>query len=83
MTQLTPELISAIKEKLPMERFVPSEKVIAQHELFNQFKVDYPNLPKLVFYICMDEIFGVCHEKDEQNDLGRKIQYVSPTKKPQ
>lgn len=86
--ELNPQVIDAYKQILsnPSEHgfdfkpikdcFEKSEKVTAKHILFNQF-IEYIKkpLPKLIFYILMDEIFGVCNGKDESGNLGYHLQF--------
>lgn len=58
------------------EVIVKSETVTAQHNLFNDFalylKSNLPNadLPKVIFYILLQEIFGNCTGKDETGAAG-------------
>lgn len=51
------------------ELLIPSDKVIAKHILYNDYKkaIDR-NVPKVVFYIIMDEIFPI--GKAEDGNLG-------------
>jgi hypothetical protein len=54
---LTPQLIEEAKKFFPKEAFQKCEKATAKHKLFQQFADLYPNWPKLIFYILMDELF--------------------------
>jgi len=55
---------------------VKSDTVIAQHILFKDFlsylhsKLPNADLPKVIFYILLEEIFGPCTGKDETGCAG-------------
>jgi hypothetical protein len=53
------------------EFFEKSEKVTAKHILAKAY-MDHVarDLPKVILYIIMDEIFGICDGKDEDGLLG-------------
>jgi hypothetical protein len=55
------------------ECFKASDKITAKHIIYGQF-INYLKkpLPKVIFYIIMDELFG-CDGKDEKGDLGYKL----------
>lgn len=72
---LTPEVIEEATKCICKESFVPTEEVIPQHILFNQFHEHYPNFPKLIFYIVIDNLFGFAVEKAENKDLGRRLKF--------
>lgn len=81
---LTPETVKMYKDiltepeknKLPYKPitdcFKKSETVTAQHVLFNEYIAYIENrpLPKVIFYIIMQEIFGNCNGKDESGCAG-------------
>jgi hypothetical protein len=68
------------KNNLPIEPItdvlVKSDTVIAQHNLFKQYlsylnsKLPNADLPKVIFYILLEEIFGPCTGKDETGCAG-------------
>ena len=73
---LTPELVAAFKNKLTIDKdFEPAEKDTASHVLYKEWKAftGYDGIPKLIFYILMDEIYGPTGEVDESGCLGRKL----------
>lgn len=88
--ELNPQVIDAYKQILlepskygfdftPLkECFEKSEVVTAKHILFQQYGeyIDKP-LPKVIFYIIMDEVFGFCNSKDEKGDLGYNLKLTS------
>lgn len=88
--ELTPGHIEAYKELLNnpsshgftfrklTECFKESSTVIPKHELYKIY-IDYLQkpLPKIVFYIIMDEIYGNVIDKDETSgNLGYKLEFV-------
>lgn len=89
---LTPQTIDAYKQILsnpskhgfnfkPLnECFSKSETVTAQHILFDSY-VGYiaKPLPKVVFYIIMQEIHGQPFEKDEKGCLGYRLTFQNPS----
>lgn len=76
---LGPELIEAFTKKAVeagiKDRFVESDVVVANHVLFEQFKKEFPYCPKIVFYIWMDQEFGMSNLKDDKGNLGRKLKF--------
>jgi hypothetical protein len=63
------------------ECFQHCDKVTAKHILAKQY-MDYmrscgAEMPKLVCYIIMDNVFGPCNGKDEQGLLGYHLSFVS------
>jgi hypothetical protein len=57
------------------EVLVPGEKVIAKHILYQQFMEWFDrDLPKVFFYIVMDNVFGCAREKDDAGNLGYRLQ---------
>lgn len=51
------------------ELFIPSDKAVAKHILYEDYqKAIDRNIPKIIFYIIMDEIFPV--SKAEDGNLG-------------
>lgn len=75
--QLTPELIEYAVNNFPKEVISECDTVSANHILFNEFHIKYPNYPKLIFYIVMDKIFGQSYLKDEKGNLGRKLKVIN------
>lgn len=57
------------------EIFKTCDKVTPKHIAYNQILQDYPNLPKIFFYILADEIYE--QGKAESGELGYKIEYVA------
>lgn len=60
------------------ECFEKSEKVTAKHILFEQLieLIKVP-LPKIIFYIIMDEMFGFGNDKDENGFLGYSLKIAA------
>ncbi len=57
---LTPEVIEHAKKEVQIEQyFKTSETATAAHVLFNEFteKTKWHRLPKIVFYILMDDLY--------------------------
>ena len=87
--ELTPQAIGAYKELLsnpskhgfsfkPLkDYFEESETVTAKHILFDQLllSIRVP-LPKVVFYILMDEMYGGTIGKDESGYVGYHLKFV-------
>lgn len=81
--QLTPALVAAYKEALqnpqnheldfePLENcFIKSDTVTANHILARQY-LDYTarGIPKVIFYIIMQEIYGHPKGKDAEGHFG-------------
>lgn len=61
------------------ECFSKSDTCVAKHELFNSYN-EYlgGRLPKVIGYIIMDNVFGVCSGKDESGNLGYYLQFNKP-----
>lgn len=57
------------------ECFDQSEAVIANHILFQSFHEEVPNLPKIFFYIIMEELYGAPNGKDAQGNLGYHLTF--------
>lgn len=57
------------------ECFNKCEKITAKHKLYKQY-IDYLKkpLPKVIFYIIIDEMFFNCVGKDDNGDLGYSIE---------
>jgi hypothetical protein len=73
---LTPEAIEYCKNELQIQNdFEPSETVTANHLLFEQWqqKTKRFKLPKMIFYIIMDETYGASNVKDADGNLGRAL----------
>ena len=66
------------------ECFEKSEKVTAKHILAKEFTdyLDKP-LPKVIFYIVMNQLFGQCDGKDENGNLGYHLRFTAPTNQQQ
>lgn len=89
-TTLTPGLVDAYKKIMtdpkthgfdfrPLDQcFKESEKATAKHELFNQY-IAYINkpLPKLMFYIIMDELHSDKIGKDANGLLGYNLEFIN------
>lgn len=86
---LTPVLIEKLKQQVndPVKRggyrllkdcVVKSDKATPKHILFKQMQADFPNLPKLIFYIIMDEMYP--QAKAESGELGYLVTYISNPK---
>lgn len=76
---LTPEVVEYAKKEVGIKKyFVPSETCIANHILFNQFieGTKWKSLPKVIFYILMNEEYGLPHFMDENKNLGYKLSLV-------
>ena len=87
---LNPELIAAYKEILtnpskhkidlaPLEEcFLKSEEVTACHIMYQQYKEYIGNrpLPKVVFYIILEEIYGRVNGQDEKGNNGYHLTFT-------
>ncbi len=76
-------LTNPAEYKLPFQPigkcFVKSDKVTAKHILAKAYMEHVgPNLPKLMCYIVMDAVFGICNGKDEQGRLGYYLEFKLP-----
>jgi hypothetical protein len=80
---LSPEAVNAYKTILqdpvaykmdfkPLgEVLVKSDKITAQHILFNEFAAYIKRpLPKVIFYIILNEIYGMTQGNDENGNAG-------------
>jgi hypothetical protein len=64
---LTPELIEHAKKEVQIEQyFQKSETATAKHILFKEFTegTKWKGLPKIIFYILMDELYGQAKAAD-------------------
>lgn len=71
---LSPELIEHAKKEVQIEQyFDPSETAIAKHIVFKEFTeiTKWKSLPKIIFYILMDELYTVGKAPD--GNLGYKV----------
>lgn len=57
------------------ECFDQDESVTANHILFQAFQKEVPGLPKIFFYIVMEEIYGPPNGKDEKGNLGYHLSF--------
>lgn len=86
---VTPESVASFKEwmtepskfDLPIrplsEMFKESETVTASHIIFQQADQEYKrSIPKIFFYIVMEQVYGQAVHKDSRGDLGYKMEYV-------
>jgi hypothetical protein len=83
---LTPELVASFKTAIenPTEHgfafkpfkdyWLSSDVVTAKHILADEY-MKIVNIPKLVLYIIMDEVFGQCRDKDKDGLLGYKLAF--------
>lgn len=68
---LSPELVEHAKKEVEISQyFEPAEIAIPKHLLFKEFteKTKWKGLPKIIFYILMDELYPV--RKADNGDLG-------------
>ncbi len=68
---LTPEVIEHAKKEVEIKQyFTPSEQATAKHTLYNEFiqKTKWKGLPKIIFYILMDDLFPI--KKASDGNLG-------------
>lgn len=83
--ELTPQLIEAFKVKMndPAARgdhrlmkdcIVAADEPTDNSEMFDLIQTDFPNLPKLVFYIIMDETYPMA--KTAQGTIGHMAKYI-------
>lgn len=89
---LTPELVDAYKQILadpakqgltcrPLKEVLrPSGKVTPAHLLFKDITGEYPALPKIIFYILMDEFYPENKGKAENKDMGYALEFIKPQK---
>jgi len=78
---LSPELIERAKSEMQIEQyFQPSDICIPKHELFKQFieGTKWKGLPKIIFYILMDDIFASAISKAPCGNLGYSLELIKP-----
>lgn len=77
-TLLTQPGANGLSFKPITECFEKSETVTAKHILAKQFLtyLDKP-LPKVILYIVMDQIFGLCDGKDSNGYLGYHLKFIA------
>jgi len=78
---LTPEVIEYAKNEVKVEtHFEASDIVIAQHILYNMFleNTKWKGLPKLIFYILLNQTYGLPHLKDADGYLGYALKIINP-----
>lgn len=76
---LTPEVVAYAKEQVAIEQFYEqSDTVTAQHVLYNEFieETKWKGLPKILFYILLNETFGFPNLKDADNNLGYALKLI-------
>lgn len=70
---LTPELIEHAKKEVNIQQyFIQSEICIPKHVLFQKFieNTKWKGLPKLIFYILMDDLYPKSISKATDGKLG-------------
>lgn len=70
---LSPELIEHAKEEVNIQQyFIVSEVCIPKHLLYKEFteKTKWKGLPKLIFYILMDDLYPNSISKAADGNLG-------------
>lgn len=78
--QLTPEVIAYARKEVDLKSLLkPAEKVTANHILYQQFieGTKWKGLPKVIFYIIIEQEFGSAMGKDEKGLLGYKLQLIN------
>lgn len=73
---ITPEVIEMADRELQVKSlYEPSENVTASHILYEEFvaKTKWKRVPKIIYYIVMDNAFGQSFEKDNAGYLGRRL----------
>jgi hypothetical protein len=73
---LSPELIEFAKKEIQIgHHFKEGKKVIAQHTLHKMFTeaTKWKHLPKIIFYILLQDHFGPPRLKDDAGNLGYQI----------
>ena len=76
---LTPELIEHAKKEINMQHyFVRSEVYTPKHLLFKKFieGTKWKGLPKLIFYIIMDDLYPRSIGKAESGELGYCLELI-------
>ena len=77
--QLTPEVIEMAKKEVAIAQYyTAAQEATAKHLLFGQFteKTKWKNLPKIIFYILMDELYEV--KKAADGNLGYCVTFKTP-----
>lgn len=70
---LSPELIEYAKNEINIQQyFIMSEKCIPKHILFKEFteKTKWKGVPKIIFYILMDDLYPKSIAKAPDGNLG-------------
>lgn len=76
---LSPELIEHAKKEVDITQyFLQSETCIPKHLLFKEFTegTKWKQLPKIIFYILMDELFASSIGKADNGDLGYFLKLI-------
>jgi len=76
---LSPEVVDMAKKEVDISQYYePSEECTAQHILFKEFieTSKWKNLPKIIFYILLGEVYGQPIHKDKDGNLGFKIKLI-------
>lgn len=71
---LSPELISFARKEIEIKQYFETVEVCTANDiLYKQFieSTKWKGLPKLIFYIVMDEEYGQCDGKNFEGNLGR------------
>lgn len=74
---ITPEIINElIKQIGPVNLYEPSEAVTPKHIMYGEFvkQTGHKHIPKLVYYIIMDQVFLASTGKADSGELGYKLQ---------
>lgn len=74
---VTPELVEYAKKEIGIAQYIePADKVTANHILFKHFqeRTKWKQVPKIIFYILMQEQYGPPYEKDIKGDLGYRLE---------
>lgn len=83
---LSPEVIELAKKEVNIQQyFARSEKCTPKHLLFKEFteKTKWKGLPKLIFYILMDELYPNSIAKAPDGNLGYCLEIVvTPIQEP-
>jgi len=60
--------------------YEPAEIVTASHILYKDFiaNTKWKSVPKVVYYIVMNNAYGEAFEKDAAGLLGRRLKLVTP-----
>lgn len=76
---LTPELIEHAKKEINIQQyFIRSKTFTAKHILFQKFveSTKWKGLPKVIFYILMDELYPRSIGKAECGNLGYCLELI-------